>query len=76
MYIMELIESRHKGQIVALLNGYDGATPGIAAVYFLFVSRDVNTFMLGYTIICTIALVLNYLLAPESPKWLLLNGHE
>jgi len=74
VWATEIVHSRNNVAVNAALSSLDQLTPGIACFYFLFVSRDVYPLLLCMTLVGAVSLVLDALIIPESPIWLLNQG--
>lgn len=72
MYTIELLEDKHRNDIICWLNGYDGFTLAITAFWFLYINASWWSFFLTLTLLSTVCFVILMTFAPESPKWLLI----
>ena len=70
----ELVPTRNNVAVNASISSLDQLTPGIACFYFLYVSRDIVPLLIGVTVLGTLGFVLDALILPESPIWLLNQG--
>ena len=73
IYAMEFLPLDKTQSMTALLMGTDGLVPLMAALWFLFVSKNWKTLFVVATILIYLTLILVWTM-PESPKFLLAKG--
>jgi MFS family permease len=76
VWLFELMETRHKSSSCSVLNAINSSTMVVFGLYILFVSRDWFYIMLFMYLVAMVALAVIFIALPESPRWLLINGHH
>lgn len=72
MWTIELLENRHRNDVICWLNGFDGFTLAMTAFWLVFINKSWWSFFLSFTLLSTVSFVVLMMFAPESPKWLLI----
>lgn len=73
-HIFELVDDDSKGMAATVINGLDIFTFGFIGLALIFVTRDLVNYMTVVFAIHGAMVVLYFLLAPESPRWLIMTG--
>lgn len=74
IYSMEFLPLNRTEMATALTLGCDGLGITIAALWFMFVSKDWKTFFLMTTILCYLSFIFVFCTMSESPKFLVSRG--
>ena len=75
VWIFELVENKYKSACCSTVNTVDTLTMVVMGFYILFVSRNWFPIELAYFCVSLVNYICMLLFMPESPKWLLINGH-
>jgi len=74
VWMMELVESKHKSTALAMINAFDEFSPFVFCFYIKYINKDWFPLVSAMTFISVVAFLITITLLPESPKLLLLQG--
>jgi len=72
----EMVQSKHKNFVNVAINAFDRATLTFFAIILIFGQRWWVVVGLSYFAAGVISLLVICCMVPESPMWLLMNGHN
>lgn len=76
VWLFELMETHHKSSSCSVLNAINSSTMVVFGLYVLFISRKWFYIMFFMYLVAMVAFVVIFITLPESPRWLLINGHR
>lgn len=76
VWMFGLIQRKHASMCCGLLNTWDTVTLTVLTLYFRYWNKNWFYLYFSLTVLGALSMLFMMVLAPESPKWLILQGRK
>jgi hypothetical protein len=72
VWLFDLLPQKYKSVCNGVMNGWDTSVLTFVTLYYLFINKDWFYITLFFSVLGAFAKIFILIIAPESPRWLLM----